>query len=94
MREYRPSPHPGRAALPTEARPRTAAGAARREAEGVIDKLTDIAQGYSPSTSWDSSLVGILAVNTRSATYTNLSAILTAAVDDGLLAVNPCSAKS
>jgi integrase len=49
-----------------------------------------------PSTvrEWDSGLVGVLAVNTRSATYTNLSAILTAAVDDGLISANPCSAKS
>ena len=49
-----------------------------------------------PSTvrEWDASLVGVLAVSTRSVVFAHLSAILTAAVDDGLIAKNPCSAKS
>ncbi|GAA4963767.1 hypothetical protein GCM10025331_64460 [Actinoplanes utahensis] len=43
---------------------------------------------------WDSSLVGVLAVATRSVCFSHLSAIFTAAVDDRLIAKNPCSAKS
>ena len=43
---------------------------------------------------WDAGLVGVLAVATRSTAFAHLSAILTAAVDDGLIAKNPCSAKS
>jgi integrase len=40
------------------------------------------------------SMVGVLAVTTRSTTFAHLSAIMTAAVDDGLIGKNPCSAKS
>lgn len=49
-----------------------------------------------PSTvrEWDRGLAGVLAVATRSVAFSHLSAILTAAVDDGLIAKNPCSAKS
>jgi integrase len=43
---------------------------------------------------WDSGLVGVLAVATRSVAFSHLSAILTAAVDDGRIVKNPCSAKS
>jgi integrase len=43
---------------------------------------------------WDTSLVGVLAVATRSVAFSHLSAIFTAAVDDGLIGKNPCSAKS
>lgn len=43
---------------------------------------------------WDASLIGVLAVATRSTAFAHLSAILTAAVDDGLIAKNPCAAKS
>jgi integrase len=43
---------------------------------------------------WDRTLVGVLAPATRSVAFSHLSAILTAAVDDGLIAKNPCSAKS
>jgi integrase len=52
--------------------------------------------GIRPSTirEWDSQLVGVLGVATRSVAFSHLSAILTAAVDDGLIAKNPCSAKS
>jgi integrase len=52
--------------------------------------------GISPSLvkEWDTSMVGVLAVTTRSTAFAHLSAILTAAVDDGLIAKNPCSAKS
>ena len=49
-----------------------------------------------PSTvrEWESSLVGVLAVSSRAVAFAYLSSILTAAVDDGLIARNPCSAKS
>ncbi|MFI5491864.1 tyrosine-type recombinase/integrase [Actinoplanes sp. NPDC051859] len=43
---------------------------------------------------WDTSLIGVLAVATRSVAFSHLSAIFTAAVDDGLIRKNPCSAKS
>jgi integrase len=43
---------------------------------------------------WDTGLVGVLAVATRSTAFAHLSAIMTAAVDDGLIAKNPCAAKS
>jgi integrase len=43
---------------------------------------------------WDAGLIGVLAVATRSTAFAHLSAILTAAVDDGLIAKNPCAAKS
>jgi integrase len=43
---------------------------------------------------WDTSMVGVLAVATRSTAFAHLSAIMTAAVDDGIIAKNPCSAKS
>jgi integrase len=43
---------------------------------------------------WDSSLVGVLGEATRSTAFAHLSAIMTAAVDDGLIAKNPCAAKS
>jgi hypothetical protein len=49
-----------------------------------------------PSTvrEWENGLVGVLGVGTRSVAFAYLSSILTAAVDDGLIAKNPCSAKS
>jgi integrase len=49
-----------------------------------------------PSTvrEWDASLVGKLSVGSRSVAFSHLSSILTAAVDDGLIASNPCSARS
>lgn len=50
-----------------------------------------------PSTvrDWDAGLIDKrLAANTRAVLFTHLSGILTAAVDDGLIAKNPCSAKS
>jgi integrase len=43
---------------------------------------------------WDASLAGELASSTRSVAFSFLSAIFTAAVDDGVIAKNPCSAKS
>jgi integrase len=43
---------------------------------------------------WETSMVGVLAVTTWSTTFAHLSAIMTAAVDDGLIGKNPCSAKS
>lgn len=43
---------------------------------------------------WDAGLVGVLGVATRSTAFAHLSAILTAAVDDGLIGRNPCAAKS
>jgi integrase len=43
---------------------------------------------------WDSSLVGVLAPSTRAVVFTHLRSILGAAVDDELIAKNPCSAKS
>jgi integrase len=43
---------------------------------------------------WDTSLTGVLAEATRSTAFAHLSAIMTAAVDDGLIAKNPCAAKS
>ena len=44
---------------------------------------------------WDAELAEKrLATNTRAVLFAHLSAILTAAVDDGLIAKNPCSAKS
>jgi integrase len=49
-----------------------------------------------PSTvrEWDAGLIGKLSVGSRSTAFAHLSSILTAAVDDGLIASNPCSAKS
>jgi integrase len=43
---------------------------------------------------WDSSLVGTLAPATRSVVFTHLRSILGAAVDDGRIVKNPCSARS
>lgn len=43
---------------------------------------------------WDASLAGQLASSTRSVAFSFLSAIFTAAVDDGIIQKNPCSAKS
>jgi len=43
---------------------------------------------------WDSKLVGVLAVSTRSVAFAYLRAILSAAVDDERIAKNPCSARS
>lgn len=43
---------------------------------------------------WDRSLVGKLDASTRSVIFAHLRAILMAAVDDKLIAENPCSARS
>ncbi len=49
----------------------------------------------SPVREWDAGLIEKrLAANTRAVLFAHLSGILTAAVDDGLIAKNPCSAKS
>jgi len=45
-------------------------------------------------TEWDNGLIGVLDVSTRSVAFSFLSSIFTLAVDDGLIAKNPCSAKS
>ena len=44
--------------------------------------------------SWDTGLSRTLAPGTRLLCFTNLSSIFTAAVDDGMIGKNPCSAKS
>jgi integrase len=43
---------------------------------------------------WDRSMVGVIAVATRSVVFAHLRSILGAAVDDERIAKNPCSAKS
>jgi len=43
---------------------------------------------------WDRSMVGVIAVATRSVVFAHLRSILTAAVDDDIIARNPCSARS
>lgn len=43
---------------------------------------------------WDASMVGKLALSTRSVVFAHLRSILSAAVDDERIARNPCSAKS
>jgi integrase len=43
---------------------------------------------------WDRSMVGVLALATRSVVFTHLCSILNAAVDDGKIVRNPCSARS
>jgi integrase len=43
---------------------------------------------------WDSELVDVLAQGTRSVIFAHLRSILAAAVDDGRIPKNPCSAKS
>jgi integrase len=43
---------------------------------------------------WDRTMVGVLAVSTRSVLFAHLRAILAAAVDDDRIAKNPCAAKS